>query len=349
MALDYLQNAGLGVLPVIAFLATLVHFDSFRLVKAQTVVYVIAAGSVVAIAAYFVNSALLVNWPYSFAHYTHFVAPVIEESLKALIIMALMQTNRIGFVFDAVILGFAVGTGFALVENFYYLQVLGVDQPAVWMIRGFGTAIMHGGVTAIFAIVAHLLTLNVSKVNPLLYVPGFIAAITLHSGFNYFLSYPVSSTIVTMSALAATLAIILKRDKKSIHDWIAIDFDYHRTLLIQIRSGEYPEGRFQIFLDALHDRFDAEGVEKTIYYIELHTELVLVAEEVLIAHEVGEIMLITEEVKEKLLHLHIAEKGMGKTVHLMLTAHLKFTRHEFWELYMLEKEAGFKHPHTHGV
>ncbi len=256
----YVLNAVLGVLPVIVFLATLVHFDSFKLLKARAVLYVIAAGAVVAIAAYFANHALLGLWPFGFADYIHFVAPLVEEALKAFIIIALIRTNRIGFVFDAVILGFATGAGFALVENFYYLQVLGVDQPALWMIRGFGTAIMHGGTTAIFAIVAHLLTLKGARVNPLLYFPGFVIAISLHSGFNFFLDYPASSTIVLMVMLAATLAAVLKRDKKSIHDWIAVDFDYHRTLLAQIRSGEFSDGKLGRFLNAVHDRFDAAGV-----------------------------------------------------------------------------------------
>ncbi len=86
-----------------------------------------------------------------------------------------------------------------------------------------------------------------------------------------------------------------------------------------------------------------------ISYIELHTELVLAAEGILIAHEHGENTPITDEVREKLLLLHIAEKDIGKAGHLVLRTHLKFSRHEFWELYMLEKEAGFRHPHAHGV
>ena len=52
------------------------------------------------------------------------VAPVIEELLKALVIVLLVRANRIGFLVDAAILGFAVGTGFALVENLYFLHLL---------------------------------------------------------------------------------------------------------------------------------------------------------------------------------------------------------------------------------
>ena len=47
--------------------------------------------------------------------------------------------------------GYAVGAGFATVENLYYLGTLTDAHMAVWIVRGFGTAILHGGVQAIFA------------------------------------------------------------------------------------------------------------------------------------------------------------------------------------------------------
>ena len=86
--------------------------------------------------------------------YSRYVSPVIEETLKALIIVYLIRTQRIAFLVDAAIYGFAVGTGFAVVENLYYLAMRPDSHMAVWVVRGFGTAIMHGGATAIFAIVS---------------------------------------------------------------------------------------------------------------------------------------------------------------------------------------------------
>ncbi|NNE42061.1 MAG: hypothetical protein HKN14_14210, partial [Marinicaulis sp.] len=78
-----------------------------------------------------------------------------------------------------------------------------------------------------------------------------------------------------------------------------------------------------------------------------HTELILAAEEVLSAHERGETKSVSAETKEKLVLLHEVEQEIGKTGLLALRPHLKFNRHEFWELYMLEKEAGFAHPRAH--
>ena len=65
-----------------------------------------------------------------------------EEALKAVVIIGLFRINRIGLMLDAVIMGFAVGAGFSVVENiFYLLRFPELDTP-VWMVRGIGTAIM---------------------------------------------------------------------------------------------------------------------------------------------------------------------------------------------------------------
>ena len=139
----------------------------------------------------------------------------------------------------------------------------------------------------------------------------------------------------------------LRRDQKSIHDWIKVDFAAHQKLLAQIKSGEYEHSIAGRFLTKLHDRFDSRVVDKMVYYIELHTELILAAEAVLEAHEKGKTISVSSETKEKLLLLHELEQEIGKTGLLALRPHLHFNRHEFWELYMLEKEAGFAHPHAH--
>ena len=73
--------------------------------------------------------------------------PGSRESLKAVVLVFLLRTRRVGLPVDAGIAGFAIGTGFALVENLYYLASRPETSLAVQVISGFGTAIMHGGTT----------------------------------------------------------------------------------------------------------------------------------------------------------------------------------------------------------
>ena len=346
MTTDFLLKLIFGFAPVIVFLTALVHFDSFKLVRLPLVLYTLAGGALSAVAGYFINTELMDGLHVPYTDFMHFGAPLIEEFLTALVVIFLIQTNRIGFAFDAAILGFAAGTGFAIIENLVFLP--DPDRGlAIWVIRGFGTAIMHGGTTAVFAMMGHIMALKATNPGPHHYLPGFALAVALHTAFNYFLDRPVTSTVVMMLALPAIMAALLYRDRKSIHHWLEVDFAAHSKLLAEIQSGAFeksPEGRF---LAKLHDRFSARVVDKMVYYIELHTELILAAEEVLEAHERGEKISVSSETKEKLILLHEIEQEIGKTGLVALRPHLKFNRHEFWEIYMLEKEAGFVHPKAH--
>jgi RsiW-degrading membrane proteinase PrsW (M82 family) len=113
----------------------------------RSVLAVVAAGALVAVACYFANAAILQPDPSRVHDLLAYVAPIVEELLKALVIVWLIHANRIGFLVDAAIFGFAVGTGFALVENVYFLEIAKDAGIGTWIVRGFGTAIMHGGAT----------------------------------------------------------------------------------------------------------------------------------------------------------------------------------------------------------
>src|SRR5262245_48033930 len=106
-----LSPALVGLLPVATFLASLLYLDSYKLVRMRTVLAVVAAGALVAVACYFANAAILNLIHVEFTTYSRYVAPIVEELLKALVIVWLIHANRIGFLVDAAIFGFAVGTG----------------------------------------------------------------------------------------------------------------------------------------------------------------------------------------------------------------------------------------------
>ena len=111
---------------------------------------------------YFVNGYLLGAVAIDFTTYSRYVGPAVEELAKALVIVALIRAHRIGFLVDAAIAGFAVGTGFAIVENLLLSAARAEAGLGTWIVRGFGTAIMHGGTTAIFAV----LSLSLHRARP---------------------------------------------------------------------------------------------------------------------------------------------------------------------------------------
>jgi RsiW-degrading membrane proteinase PrsW (M82 family) len=154
---DIALHALLGFLPVTCFLGALVVLDSYKLVPLRWILGTIGLGAVAGILSYPCNVGASALLDIDFVVLTRYVAPVIEEALKGLIVLALIRNNRIGFPVDAAIYGFAVGAGFAIFENLYYLQAIPDMLLGTWIVRGFGTAIMHGGATAIFALDTHTL------------------------------------------------------------------------------------------------------------------------------------------------------------------------------------------------
>src|SRR5271155_5514777 len=180
MPAEVVSHAIVGLGPVLCFLAVLLYLDSYKLVSIRAVIAVVACGLVVAGVCYFVNAYLIGIAGIDVTLYSRYVSPVVEELGKALVIVALIRAHRIGFLVDAAIFGFAIGAGFAIVENIYYQHLIPDAGLGIWIVRGFGTAIMHGGTTAIFAMMGLAILERKRRAAFIAYVPGFALAVALH-------------------------------------------------------------------------------------------------------------------------------------------------------------------------
>lgn len=335
MSTDLLITAPVGLLPVLLFLLALMYLDSYKLVSLRAVVFVIAAGGVMTIAAFFVNAYLLEALDLELRTYARYVSPIVEEVLKAAVIVVLFRTSRIGFLVDSAIMGFAVGAGFAVVENFYYLYASAGGNVGVWFVRGFGTAIMHGGVVAIFAILSQTLTERNMKINPLLYLPGLAASVGLHSMFNHFVLPPLQMTALILLLLPPLLYLVFQRSAGHLHEWLELDFDADARLVEQIKSGRFTETRAGQFLSDVRSRFDGPVVVDMLCYLRLYTELALRAKGVLLMRENGLDTPVGERTREKFAELEYLENSIGKTGLLALRPFLHMTRKDLWQLNVL--------------
>lgn len=337
MSIDLLIRAPIGLLPVLIFLVALLYLDSYKLVGLRTVLLVILTGGVVLVVSYFANGFASELLKINFGYFTRYVSPVIEEGLKALVIIFLFRTNRIGFLVDSAIMGFAVGAGFAVAENFYYLYTIPDANTAVWIVRGFGTAIMHGGATAIFGVLSQTLTERHMKINPLLYFPGLVAAISLHSLFNHFPVNPIYETLIILLVLPPILFLVFRQSAHHMHDWLELDFDEDAKLLEQINSGKFAESKIGQFLYDLRSKFEGPVVVDMLCYLRLYTELALRAKGVLMMRENGLDTPVGERTREKFDEMAFLEGSIGKTGLLAMRPFLHMTRKDLWQLYVLEK------------
>jgi protease PrsW len=334
---EFLIRAPVALLPVLIFLVALVWLDSYKLVGFRTVLWVIVAGGLLPIVSYFLHGFLLQQLQIEYEAFTRYVSPVTEETLKALVVVYLFRSNRVGFLVDAAILGFAAGAGFAVVENMYYLYSADQSHIVMWVVRGFGTAIMHGGVTAIFAIASQTLTERSMKADLVRYLPGLAAAVILHSLFNHFVLPPVLMTLSVLCLLPPLLYLVFRKSARHTHEWLELDFDADTLLLQQINEGEFAATKTGRYLHDLKSRFAGAVVVDMLCYLRLYTELALRAKGMLLMRENGLEVSVGERTQEKFVELAYLERSIGKTGILAMSPFLHMTRKDLWQLYVLGK------------
>jgi len=335
VTIDFVIHLLLGLLPVCFFLAALVYLDSYKLVPIRLVLTVIALGCGAAALSYPVSLVWLDLVGIDFTAYTRYVAPAFEEALKAAVITVLLRHNRIGFLVDAAILGFAVGAGFAILENLYFLRIVPETQLGTWIVRGFGTALMHGGATAIFAITTHTIVGQNQTSGKAAYLPGFIIAVIVHSVFNHFFFAPIINTLGVLLILPLLLTAVFDRSEKAVSEWLGMGFDADTELLKLINSGEFSTSKVGMYLKSLKEKFEGPIVADLLCYLRLHTELSIRAKGLLMLRESGFENKTGEETRAKLEELRYLEGSIGTTGKLAIKPFMAMSQKDLWKFYML--------------
>ncbi len=325
----------ISLLPVLLYLLVLVFMDSYKLVRLRTLIIAILGGAAAAGASYFVNSELIELFHGNFASYSRYVSPLIEESLKALVVLSFFQAQRIGFLVDAAVLGFAAGAGFSLFENIYYLNTTPETNLVNWAIRGFGTAMMHGGTTAIFAAVTKSVSERRSKNAWISFLPGLAGAYALHSAFNHFLLPPLVMTAVMLIVLPVVAAYVFVISERSTRKWLDVGFDSDVELLGYITTGRFATTKVGDYLLSLKGKFPGEVVADMLCLLRIHLELSISAKGILLMKEAGLPVKPEPNIREKFEELTYLEKSIGKTGMLAIGPILHRSRQDLWELHML--------------
>jgi hypothetical protein len=305
-------------------------------VSLRVVIAVVACGVVAAVLCYGVNAGLLRVVPVERETYTRYIAPIVEELAKGAIIVALMRAHRIGFLVDAAILGFAAGTGFAIVENVYYQQLIPDAGIGLWVVRGFGTAIMHGGTTAVFAMLGLSLLEQKHLPAAAAFAPGFALAVVLHSAFNHLVASPRAATLATLVTLPPLMFFVFQRSEQAVVDWLGRGFDADAQMLESINSGSFPESPAGRYLTSLKERFHGPIVADLLCYVRLYTELALRAKGILMMRESGFEPTIDDETRARFAEMRYLETSIGRTGLMAIHPLLHMSRRDLWQLYMLK-------------
>lgn len=325
----------LGLIPVFLFLSALVYLDSYKLVSFRSISRLIAAGSIAALISYVVNRFLIGSEVGSHS-LVRIVAPVLEEIFKGLPIFLLIRTRKIGFLVDAAIFGFAIGTGFAFIENLYYLWALPDSSLMLWVVRGFGTAVMHGGTTALVAMTAKAFSDRRQTQKGWVVVPGLLAASAIHSLFNHFVVSPLIFAIAVLVVFPPLLMVVFERSERALQKWLGRGFDLDSDLLESIHSGDFSSSPAGSYLQSLRDHFSGEILADMLCYLRLHSELSLRAKGILMLRESGFPVRRDEEIEDKLAELKYLKKTIGRTGELAIAPIVHGSPHDIWQLNLLD-------------
>jgi RsiW-degrading membrane proteinase PrsW (M82 family) len=333
-------HVAVALLPVLLFLGLLVFLDSFKLVSLRSVLFALLAGAVAALVGAEANGWLLDATGLATPTFSRYVAPLVEETLKALWVVALVRRGRVGFLVDAAILGFAVGAGFALVENVEYLRALAAPSLLLWLVRGFGTAVLHGATTAVFALVAKMLADRHPGRPVLALVPGLLAAACVHSLYNHFLVSPLLAAGVILVGLPLLVVAVFERSERATREWLGVGLDSDLELVESIASGQALQTRLGEYLRSLKTRFPGEVVADMLCLLRIQAELAIRAKGLLLAREAGLEAPVGDDVRANLRELRYLEKSIGRTGLLALKPVLRQNARDLWQVYFLEEAGG---------
>jgi len=342
MPLEFL-NWSLALVPVLVMLGMFVWLDVFKLMTLWEMLGLLVLGGITAGLAYPVSGVFIDQLPIGYSNYSRFAAPWIEETIKALALVLLFRMNRIGFKLDAVISGFAIGAGFSVIENILYLFRFPDLAPSTWMVRGLGTAVMHGTTVAIVAAIAHELSERETReaasdfdFNLLWYVPGLLIAALLHTAFNQFPDQPLYAMIGTLAAAPFVLMALFKFGAQEAQHWLTEESAIHRQALEAWQSGGYPDDESGRRIAALVSRSDAGAGQLIRDYCENMTALVLAAE-IALHKQADEAERVEIDARETFRRVEAAKRDMGRATFAALRPLLPFSRNDYWEVSELEE------------
>ncbi len=326
----------ISLLPVFVFLISLILIDTYKLMRARAVVNAILYGCFVAGVSFLLNRGIM-TLGVDLNILRRYLAPLVEEIMKASFLIYLLKTKKVGFMVDAAISGFAVGAGFSFIENIYYVTMVPDASIFVWIIRGFGTAIMHGGTTSIVAILAKNQADYQATDDLHVFGRGLLIAIVIHSYFNHFFLHPLFSPLSIIVGLPLIMTFVFAKSEKATREWLGVGFDTDVELLNMLTSGNLRETKIGVYLQTLQRRFRGEVIVDMICYLRIYLELSIRAKGVLLMREAGFSVPPETDTKDKFTELAFLDRNIGKTGKLALLPFLRTSNQNLWQLNMLER------------
>ena len=322
-----------ALLPVAIYIFVVYSLDSFSLVSVRSLVTLVITGMLSAVICFgiFVLTGMLL--PEGVSDYLN---PVMEEAVKAIPLLFMARSKKTVFFIDSVICGAAVGGGFSILENVFYL-ILGEELGmGTILFRGLEVALVHMGCSAIISVALMFSVRLLERVRSGLAVKGsdtlmavflFVIAPALHVLHNSMHANPLKQFVIVFGTLALLLIWIYRYDGDMIHRWLDRGLDKQVSLLMSIKEGQLGDTKTGRFLMSVRDNFPQEVFFDVICYVQLYVELSVAAKSRFMMKEAGMDMPVADADKELYLSQYTEykslEKRLGKTARMTVAPVVK--------------------------
>ena len=323
-----------ALLPVAIYIFVVYKLDSFSLLSVKRLLLLVLAGMLTALASFGLFRLLDPHLTEATSDYLY---PLLEEAMKAIPLLILARNKKIVFFIDSVICGAAVGGGFSILENIFYLVLGEPLGMGTVLFRGLEVALIHMGCSAIVA--AALMFgvrmserikagLSVKKSDLAMSVFLLVIAPVLHVLHNALHFDPLIQFFCVFAALAGLLVWTYQYDGDMIHRWLDRGLDKQVSLLQSIQAGQLGETKTGQFLLSIKETFPAEVFFDVICYVELNVELSVAAKSRFMMREAGLDLPLEDSQKETYLSQYeefmILEKRLGKSARMAVAPVVKF-------------------------
>ena len=242
----------------------------------------------------------------------------LEEFLKCIPLVWAICRKRVAFFAEALIYGTAIGAGFAFLENIIYVTLLPGFSLGDAILRGFGTAVIHMGCTALFAASAITVSRLMAGKPFILSFPACCCAIipsfAIHYVYNLFLLPEFLQLVLVILIMTGLLLVIYDIDGKLIHKWLDSCISNDISLLASIREGHLKDTSAGEYLLEMRRKFHPEVFFDICAYLGLYLEMSIAAKSRMIMKEAGMDVPINAETHQKNLEKLTELKALRKNI-----------------------------------
>ena len=215
----------------------------------------------------------------------------LEEFLKCIPLVWAICRKRVAFFAEALIYGTAIGAGFAFLENIIYVTLLPGFSLGDAILRGFGTAVLHMGCTALYA--ASAITVSRLMAGKPFFLSLFacscsiIPSFAIHYVYNLFLLPEFVQLVLVIVLMVGLLIVIYDIDGKLIHKWLDSCISNDISLLASMREGHLKDTAAGEYLMEMRRKFQPEVFFDICTYLGLYLEMSIAAKSRMIMKEAG--------------------------------------------------------------